>query len=135
MQDPAQVTRSTSYRVATSTDTMASDAENEAYEDADKTEPLTKTELKAWYAFDWGNSAYASVAGGAFLPILLQQVALQEVSTVPLTLLQHTYNNLLCCPSPAASTLPSCASCPQQHQPSILAPMQLESVAHSPSLN
>ena len=41
-------------------------------------EPLGEKELKSWYAFDWANSVYSSVAIGAYLPLLLQSCALEN---------------------------------------------------------
>lgn len=50
---------------------------NEDVDDTVEPDPPDKTsELKAWYMFDWSNSVYSQVVIGAYLPLLLQSMAL-----------------------------------------------------------
>lgn len=52
--------------------------------------PLSKTELRAWYLYDWANSAYFQVIV-AFLPVLLQRLA-QEHAGFPDTCPNYVWN-------------------------------------------
>ncbi|EGD79529.1 hypothetical protein PTSG_10099 [Salpingoeca rosetta] len=52
---------------------------DESNRGGDSTDPVAdRKELRAWYAFDWANSAYATVVVGGYLPLLLQALALEH---------------------------------------------------------
>ncbi|CAN9108739.1 unnamed protein product [Alternaria alternata] len=55
-------------------DTLISSPRIDRYEGED-TSPTTDRELKAWYAYPIAAEVFAVVAVGAFLPVILEQLA------------------------------------------------------------
>ena len=48
-------------------------------EELNEIEATTKTEIRAWYLFDWANSPYNGIAISLFIPLLLTELAEENV--------------------------------------------------------